>query len=262
MEKFSFRPKPKSEAPEKEHKLSFPPSLEGIQVEKSLGGSSGVMLGRYEDNVFAIKRARRSETDPKKNAWYKEQLKEEYVADKVYEAMGFAVPSSRMYKEGSAKVSSFVRGKDLNSLDRENRMSTSEELRRGFVLDALLANWDVIGLVEDNIRQGEDGRVYRLDNGGSFRFRAMGEPKGAHFGPEVGELESLRAHNKLYADVSQREIAEQIDTIIKNRDKIIQTIERSGEEAAMSPESTQELVDLVSKRIGYLEQTLEKFHKP
>jgi hypothetical protein len=62
-------------------------------------------------------------------------------------------------------------------------------LAEGFVADALLANWDVIGLVQDNILWQGDMPV-RIDQGGTFMFRAQGENK--PYGPEVVELERMR----------------------------------------------------------------------
>jgi len=46
-------------------------------------------------------------------------------------------------------------------------------LQKDFAADALLSNWDVIGVTADNI-VGNDGKVYRVDNGGALEFRAQG----------------------------------------------------------------------------------------
>jgi hypothetical protein len=62
-------------------------------------------------------------------------------------------------------------------------------LAEGFVADALLANWDVIGLEQDNILWTEDGTPIRIDQGGTFMFRAQGMTK--DYGPEVVELERM-----------------------------------------------------------------------
>ena len=62
-------------------------------------------------------------------------------------------------------------------------------LAEGFVADALLANWDVIGLEQDNILWTEVGTPVRIDQGGTFMFRAQGITK--DYGPEVEELESM-----------------------------------------------------------------------
>ncbi len=66
----------------------------------------------------------------------------------------------------------------------------NEALAEGFVADALIANWDVIGLVQDNILW-QGGVPVRIDQGGTFIFRAQGEPK--PYGPEVVELASMLA---------------------------------------------------------------------
>lgn len=63
-------------------------------------------------------------------------------------------------------------------------------LAEGFVADALLANWDVVGLEQDNILWTEDGTPIRIDQGGTFMFRAQGIIK--DYGPEVEELERMR----------------------------------------------------------------------
>jgi hypothetical protein len=62
-------------------------------------------------------------------------------------------------------------------------------LAEGFVADALLANWDVIGQEQDNILWTDDDAPIRIDQGGCLRFRAQGIKK--DYGPEVVELESM-----------------------------------------------------------------------
>jgi ADP-ribose pyrophosphatase YjhB (NUDIX family) len=65
-------------------------------------------------------------------------------------------------------------------------------IREGFAVDAWLANWDVAGLVFDNIIIDESGRPIRVDPGGALMWRAQGEPKGKLFGDVAGEIDSLR----------------------------------------------------------------------
>jgi len=48
------------------------------------------------------------------------------------------------------------------------------KLKENFVADAILGNWDVVGLSKDNVMLGKDGKTYRIDNGGSLRYRAQG----------------------------------------------------------------------------------------
>ena len=77
----------------------------------------------------------------------------------------------------------------------EARKGSIEELRKaklvqgGFAMDAWLGNWDVIGLVNDNILIRPDGVGVRIDVGGALRYRATGGLKGDSFSNEVNELE-------------------------------------------------------------------------
>ena len=66
------------------------------------------------------------------------------------------------------------------------------KLQEGFAIDAWLGNWDVAGLVFDNVMSDADGNPVRVDPGGALLFRAMGAPKGSLFGSEVNELDTLR----------------------------------------------------------------------
>ena len=73
-------------------------------------------------------------------------------------------------------------------------MKAHPDVRENFVVDAWLANWDVIGLAADNIVLGPDGRAYRIDAGGSLLFRAQGAPKA--FPPFVEEHQTLLDQSK------------------------------------------------------------------
>jgi hypothetical protein len=61
-------------------------------------------------------------------------------------------------------------------------------------MDALLANWDVIGASYDNLMISPHGAPVRLDTGGALRFRAQGGPKGPAFNADPTEFETLRTN--------------------------------------------------------------------
>lgn len=94
----------------------FPTKAEDIVATEYLGGSSDVMAGYFEDRLLVIKKAREVVNEAtgalETNS---EQLIDEYVADRIYEAMGFGVPVSRIYEKGRYKVANFIPGKDLNT---------------------------------------------------------------------------------------------------------------------------------------------------
>jgi hypothetical protein len=233
----------------------FPNLVENIPATAHLGGSSDVRAGVFDGKVFVVKKARESVSeDIGKNEINTEQLVDEYIADRIYEAMGFYVPESKVYGSGLHKVSKFIPGKDLNTFSSDGVAfgKIKGELQEGFVLDCLLANWDVIGTAGgDNIRLGDDGKVYRLDNGGALRFRAKGARKGDSFGEEVGELETMK-RNELFSDISNDEIKRQIEEIVAGQDRIFVAIDTSAKQIDLPIEALDDLKVIIRKRLEYL----------
>jgi ADP-ribose pyrophosphatase YjhB (NUDIX family) len=159
-----------------------------------------------------------------------EHLKEEYVANKIYNILGVPVPKVKMVdtENGIAQAAEYIEGTPLSDLDYEERDEAIESLKDGFVADALLGNWDVLGLDEDNILwDGE--RAWRIDNGGSMRYRAQGKPKGDSFGAEVGEIATMRnpymGAGRVFQDVTDEEIADQVDTVLAKKQQILHAID-------------------------------------
>lgn len=128
--------------------------------------------------------------------WYVKQpssadaARNEVLAAALYRAAGIDVPEVRLLdvagKPGVAsKIIAGVKS-DPGAL-KAGRVANVFD---GFAIDAWLANWDVAGLNFDNLLV-KDGKAYRIDVGGSLRYRAQGGLKGS-FGNLVGELQSLR----------------------------------------------------------------------
>ena len=88
-------------------------------------------------------------------------------------------------------------------------MAKSPDVRNNFVVDAWLANWDVVGQAADNI-VAAGGKAHRIDLGGSILFRAQGKPK--TFPDSVPELESMRSAStapkaaQVFKDLTQKEL--------------------------------------------------------
>lgn len=118
------------------------------------------------------------------------QGKMEVIANQVYEKLEIPAPHSELITvDGRQAVASKEIG-DHHRVTSET-LRSNDDVLSGFVADAFLANWDVVGLVYDNIEQAEDGRMYRIDNGSALAFRAQGAPKA--YSPEtIEELETLR----------------------------------------------------------------------
>ena len=114
--------------------------------------------------------------------------KVEVLAGALYALADVPVPGLRVidYQGQTAVMSDWIDGAKPMTIDN---MKGHPDVRENFVVDAWLANWDVIGLSADNIVLGPDGKAYRIDAGGSLLFRAQGKPK--WFPPFVEEHKTL-----------------------------------------------------------------------
>ena len=112
----------------------------------------------------------------------------EALAGALYALADVPVPTLRTieYNGQTAVMSDWLDGAEAMTADQ---MKKNADVRRNFVVDAWLANWDVIGSKSENIVKGPGGKAYRVDLGGSMIFRALGGDKG--FPADVGELETM-----------------------------------------------------------------------
>jgi hypothetical protein len=187
---------------------------------QALKGTTGPVL--VEDPATGLRYVEKKGATPGHAA-------EELAADKAYEAAGVPVPKAEMV--GGTKRAEYIDGAtpldelwDMPGSTREFDAAKAQ-LQEGFALDALLANWDVIGLEGDNIIV-KNGVAYRIDNGGSLRFRAQGGDKGAQFGPEVTEIQRMRSggnewQRRIFGDLSDAEVARQVIDLGPKLDAIV-----------------------------------------
>lgn len=123
------------------------------------------------------------------------------MTDAAYRALGVNVPEFYLYElEGldPVKLARYI--PDARSLSDIMAGGNARELKailrklqRDFPADALLANWDVVGLNSDNILVDAAGEVWRIDNGGGLRYRAQGALKApGAFDKWVQELWTMR----------------------------------------------------------------------
>jgi hypothetical protein len=194
---------------------------------KDLGGSTGALQVRDLDTgKLYVDKQGASEG----------HITNEFNADAAYEAAGVPVPHATLigtetYGARVTKRAEMIEGG--TSLDDFWRTASAEEktamkaqLQQHFALDALLANWDVVGLVGDNIII-KDGIAYRIDNGGALTYRAMGAPKGGAWGPKVSELATLRNHDmnewaaRIFDGISDADIRRQVLDISDKLDAIV-----------------------------------------
>ena len=103
-----------------------------------------------------------------------------YACDMAYRAAGVCAPDAKLYHFGNKvyKLAQFVEGKRLDDImangSEAEKQAVRDELLKGYALDALFSNWDVLGtnpssgLKFSNIIVDKDGRAWRIDNDGAF----------------------------------------------------------------------------------------------
>ena len=164
------------------------PKFSNLKDPVNMGGTTGTKKyknSRKKHLYWIVKRSEKG-----LGGWA--QVQSEAIANEIYRVCGIPVPAQKLYPDEKALVLQQIFGRLLYECFPNQEENIRLRLGEGFVVDALLANWDVIGLKKDNIMVDNNGNgvPFRIDNGGSLTFRAQGGRK--EFGPEVKELETMR----------------------------------------------------------------------
>lgn len=132
--------------------------------------------------------------DPTGQEWYckfpkdADTAKSEILAAKLYALAGLSSQDAVLVTKGG-KVGIASKWVDIKKAASPGALAKVDGAQSGFVVDAWLGNWDVVGLSYDNLQVGPDGKAHRVDAGGSLEYRAQGEKKA--FGSKVEELDTL-----------------------------------------------------------------------
>ena len=176
--------------------VTFPMSLDKLEKVRNLGGSTGAQLVRDPDtgDLFVMKRGGSAA-----------HLEEEMLSDTMYQAGGANVPAYQRYVDADGKpvkLATYIEGDLLKDLSAAKKRAAIKQIQKQFGLDAYMGNWDVGGTGLDNILVDKAGNVWRIDNGGSLRYRAQGKLK---------ELKDFNAHDEtLWTMRSKGNVAENL----------------------------------------------------
>lgn len=200
----------------------FPARLDELFFVRRLGGQTGAQLmANAQGHQFVLKRG----ADPA-------HLRSEYAAERIYQAAGITVPQSSLYEteQGPVKLSKYIEGQTidtaLSNTDSAQVKAIHRKFRQGFLVDALLNNWDSLGALDlDNSILSQTGEVIRIDFGAALNFSAGGgkEP----FGPEVHELRTFRdpayypVLANMYKGLTQKELLGQAQSLRAHSQQIL-----------------------------------------
>lgn len=159
-----------------------------------------------------------------------DHARNEVLAGKLYELAGIRAPELSFVQDGDkiGVASKIVDG--LKPARQELIAGTLPGVKRGFGMDAWLANWDVVGLGFDNLLKAPDGAAMRVDTGGALRYRAQGGPKGSQFGTVVGELATMRDKSresgKVFGNMSADEVKRSVSVVTSLSPSKIESVVR------------------------------------
>lgn len=222
---------------------------EKYKVIKSLGGSTGAMLVQDSYGNQYVKKTGKD----------KAHIDAEYQALLLYKMMGIDVPNVKEYdKEKGVLYTEYLQNtvplKEI--VDEAYKLGSAKELiSQDFAIDALLGNWDVVGMEYDNILYGYNDDIhvgyFRVDVGGSLNKRAQGEDK--VFGPQVPELDTL-----LDPSINPQTsfIFEGVD-VQKALKRAVGKYEGAKMLINMSPNISQEIKDMLERRVAYMKSKIE-----
>ena len=186
----------------------------------------------------------------------------EFVANAIYAKLGIKAARSEIIQLDGREAIASPAVPEATPASREAQ-GGSEDVQKGFVADAFLANWDVVGLVYDNIIQGEDG-FYRIDNGGSLIFRAQGGDK-AYSPDSIPELQSMRVPGRptgeVFAGITEVEIGKQARELVSKLSP--EDIRAIVDESGLEGENRDQILTGLLGRREYLAKTyMETKNRP
>lgn len=159
------------------------PDYEAVELTdvKAAGGSNDARIAVDANGNSWLLKAYRGDSD---------RVATELLANAIYRELGITVSNAGVGVNRHPQFGDQIAvAYPLIAGDIRQWATPNPELGEGFVADALLANWDVIGLTQDNVLWNGDTPI-RLDQGGTLAFRARGETKS--FGPVPSEMWTMR----------------------------------------------------------------------
>jgi SPP1 gp7 family putative phage head morphogenesis protein len=120
-----------------------------------------------------------------------DQARGEVAAATLYKLMGVETVEPRLINIGGRNAIASKFRTDLKKVGAKELTDAAyaEDIAKVYQASILTKNWDAVGLDFDNLMISDTGRVFIVDTGASFYWRAQGARKA--FGPDIEEAQSL-----------------------------------------------------------------------
>jgi hypothetical protein len=177
-----------------------------LKEEVRLRGSTGAAFRILPSGKkVVVKRGGFAGGDPQAH------INNEYDMNRYLNELGVGVPNARMVEERSRPTMLT----DYEEGARPVNYGDKRKLRQDFIPQALIANWDVLGMDMDNVLMRPDGNLTYVDVGGAGPYRAQGAPKGNAWSSRVSELQSMQYKpphtEEVYGQMTPKEMGQSYD---------------------------------------------------
>jgi hypothetical protein len=176
----------------------------------------------------------------------------EYVANCIYRKLGIRAASSELFVAGgdlwtaSKKIGDAVRA-------TKEEQQRDHQFKNGFVADAYLCNWDVVGEFFDNVIKDAHGHLYRIDNGACGPVRATGKSR-PFPSDSIVELDDMRTPafeaGQIFQRVTERDLTVQALHLLSHLDN--EFLETTYRNSGMSGDAGLVFLDGLRGRREYL----------
>lgn len=187
-------------------------------LETKIAGASGSNEGGVYKGSDGIERYVKFYTDAT-------QAHGEALANSIYRDLGIAAPKSITFDHNGKTAFASEIVHNTSSIGKPTTQGIAKQIMHGYAADVLMANRDVIGLVNDNIRVS-NGKVVRIDNGSAFLHRAMGSRKAESDLNHITELDYFVGKSTQYAPIAKLAGINKVSDMGKNFTRQVNVIKR------------------------------------
>lgn len=184
------------------------------QVGPQLGSNKGGQYANEAGKKFYVKEAKSAH-----------HAANEVLAGHLYKAAGAPITQAHRIDLGDGKHGTVSAWETHEGKFNPNDEAHVKEAQKHFATHAWLANWDAIGLENDN-QVPINGKLHTVDAGGAMKFRAQGGVKQS-WGPNVTETQTMRdpkmgpqaAH--VFGPMTKKEMQESSEHVAEIPDEVI-----------------------------------------
>jgi hypothetical protein len=238
-------------------------NLNDLKAEK-ISGQLGSNPGAFYIGADGIKRYIKHFNDP-------ERGNVEHLSSQIYGPDIATKTSIHPDENGVSVASEFIPNQGEVTLN-PTRDNARQLFQSGFAHDILMSNHDVIGFSGDNLILDNNGKIRRVDQGGTLDYRAKGDKKPQHALDSVDEWDDFlnqtprkRKYSRFFETAGFNSPSELLPDFIRQYNQIDDFKEKYGgwqefinaESSGLSPERKQYIVKLLNHRQQLIKQKID-----